>query len=150
MNLSNLKYVSKTAAYFWLIFRQNRCFAPGMCSSFIAMSQFLNAYNCINAKICVFLELENKNINVMIIIKTSKVMIKIFLMNINGASLLGDNKTYVIPKKTERISIHVSTVFVWMHQGSNLIFYLKFIQACISQPKKNGFSKIIFQLRFYL
>lgn len=67
---------------------------------------------CINAKICVFLELENKIINVMIIIKTSKVMIKIFLMNINGASLLGDNKTYVIPKKTERISIHVSTVFV--------------------------------------
>lgn len=83
-----------------------------MRSSFIAMSQFLNAYNCINAKICVFLELENKNINVMIIIKTSKVMIKIFLMNINGVSLLGDNKTYVIPQKTERISIHVSTVFV--------------------------------------
>lgn len=71
--------------------------------SFIAVSQLLNAYNYINAKTCVFLELENKIINAMIIIKTSKIMIEIFLMNINGASLLGDNKTYVIPKKDQAI-----------------------------------------------
>lgn len=66
-----------------------------------------------------------------------------------GRHFLGDNKTYVIPKKTKRFSIHIGTICM-NASGIKLNFLLKFIRACISQPKENGFPKIIFQLRFYL